>query len=767
MSKSRPFTYNTGSLIPGTEKFGNLTVGIPESGFESTGLQWWNGPDEDLGYIIASTNVDINGNGLQPTPVGILGNVGFNRTKTWMYSDFVGLVNTRFNQNFVTASVAKTWLESNGKWTSFIDSTENTINNFIDRVKYNGGLVESESSLSSSVIEIGEDLFNQASLVITPNGYEEDLLFSLKPTNGSGDMFVTRATTATRVNEDGLVEEVPYNLFPQSENFNKSRFNYSANVNLTINLPNSPIGTTTVTKYSPTASNNYLCFNSQVRQFPLNTIINMSVYAKNGETSSFDLGGYFANESAIFNLSTGVITPRSANVISYSMENVGNGWYRCNITYKFTNPIGNFYLYAGISRISTSSYNGIDGMFFWGFQVTPSNSVRPYFQTSDRLNVPRIDYRNGQPSILVEPQRTNLLLQSADFTNGWSQEGSSITGNTQISPEGLLTADTIAELATNDVHRTYRTTAIAVTANAIYTVSFFVKKNNVRYVRLILTQQGTTTIWTGAQFDLDTQTFTSQVGTGGGVFSAASITPFVNGWYRISVSGSIPSTSMIPMLALSNGSDMLNTNTRGCPIYLGNTSNSLFIWGAQLEAQLGMTSYIPTTTGAVTRNADVISNLNGFDLIGQTEGTIFVDYNKVLANDGSRNIISLNDGSIANMIEIWDGVGSGNLGRIVYIYYTNSLAKATGFGQPTVSPSGRYKICLTYIITPSLVNFKIFINGVKLDDRNFTYDAFSNPLTRINIGNRNGTGVGVGSHNLDFILKTRITDAQAIQLTTL
>lgn len=96
MSKSRPFTYNTGSLIPGTEKFGNLTVGIPESGFESTSLQWWNGPDEDLGYIIASTNVDINGNGLQPTPVGILGNVGFNRTKTWMYSDFVGLVNTRF-----------------------------------------------------------------------------------------------------------------------------------------------------------------------------------------------------------------------------------------------------------------------------------------------------------------------------------------------------------------------------------------------------------------------------------------------------------------------------------------------------------------------------------------------------------------------------------------------------------------------------------------------------------------------------------------------
>lgn len=763
MATSRPFTYNSNSLIPGTEKFGGLTVGYPTSGFESTGLQWWNGPDEDLGYVIATTMVDSNGNGIQPTSIpGVFGNVGFNRTKTWMYSDFVGLVNTRFNQNFVTASVAKTWLESNGKWTSFIDSTENTINNFIDRVKYNGGLVESESSLSSSVIEIGEDLFNQASLVITPNGYEEDLLFSLKPTNGSGDMFVTRATTATRVNEDGLVEEVPYNLFPQSENFNKSRFNYTANVNLTINLPNSPIGTTTVTKYSPTASNNYLCFSSQVRQFPLNTIINMSVYAKNGETSSFDLGGYFANESAIFNLSTGVITPRSANVISYSMENVGNGWYRCNITYKFTNPIGNFYLYAGISRISTSSYNGINGMFFWGFQVTPSNSVRPYFQTSDRLNVPRIDYRNGQPSILVEPQRTNLLLQSADFTNGWSQEGSSITGNTQISPEGLLTADTIAELATNDIHRTYRTTAIAVTANAIYTASFFVKKNNVRYVRLILTQQGTTTIWTGAQFDLDTQTFTSQVGTGGGVFSAASITPFVNGWYRISVSGSIPGTSMIPMLALSNGSALLNTDTRGCPIYLGNTSNSLFIWGAQLEAQLGMTSYIPTTTGAVTRNADVITNTNASTLIGQTEGSVYLEVPLVDLESNGRNFITLFFNN-SNWVRFRIQTETLSNVNIQTEWYVNNVFVNQGNANIPRSTSLN-KILFTYKIG-SQVNF--FHNGVKLVSTNPIITEIP-PFNQIILGASNFQLAQINEGiKIAAIWKTVLTDAQAIQLTTL
>jgi hypothetical protein len=65
MSTSRPFAYNTGSTISGTIQVGNLAIGIPTSGFPSTGLQWWNGPDEDLGYVIAQSVPVRN----QPTPV--------------------------------------------------------------------------------------------------------------------------------------------------------------------------------------------------------------------------------------------------------------------------------------------------------------------------------------------------------------------------------------------------------------------------------------------------------------------------------------------------------------------------------------------------------------------------------------------------------------------------------------------------------------------------------------------------------------------------
>ena len=65
MATTRPFAYNPGSAIPGTEQVGSIAYGLPTAGFVSTGLEWWNGPDEDLGYVIAQP---VSGN-TQPTPV--------------------------------------------------------------------------------------------------------------------------------------------------------------------------------------------------------------------------------------------------------------------------------------------------------------------------------------------------------------------------------------------------------------------------------------------------------------------------------------------------------------------------------------------------------------------------------------------------------------------------------------------------------------------------------------------------------------------------
>ena len=62
---SRPFAHNTGGSIPGTTQIGNLAIGTPTNGFASTGLDWWNGPSESAGYIIAMPVPDYT----QPTPV--------------------------------------------------------------------------------------------------------------------------------------------------------------------------------------------------------------------------------------------------------------------------------------------------------------------------------------------------------------------------------------------------------------------------------------------------------------------------------------------------------------------------------------------------------------------------------------------------------------------------------------------------------------------------------------------------------------------------
>ena len=54
MSFARPFAYNPSPnpLIDGTDQVGSLAVGTPTSGFTNS-PQFWNGPDESLGYVIA------------------------------------------------------------------------------------------------------------------------------------------------------------------------------------------------------------------------------------------------------------------------------------------------------------------------------------------------------------------------------------------------------------------------------------------------------------------------------------------------------------------------------------------------------------------------------------------------------------------------------------------------------------------------------------------------------------------------------------------
>jgi hypothetical protein len=101
--------------IPGTEQVGDLAIGFPTSGFEASGLQWWNGADEELGYVIC---VPVPGNN-QPTPIeGITSAVGFFRTG-FNDNEFVNLANSLLGSSYTSATASSEALTNNGYWNSY------------------------------------------------------------------------------------------------------------------------------------------------------------------------------------------------------------------------------------------------------------------------------------------------------------------------------------------------------------------------------------------------------------------------------------------------------------------------------------------------------------------------------------------------------------------------------------------------------------------------------------------------------------------------
>ena len=113
MATNRPFARNLGSNIVGTEQFGNLAVGEPTLGYQETGLDWWGGPDEELGYIIATEN-----------PLGQSAANGETAYVTFWRCEsndaaFIDLGNGLLDSSYTTANEVKTALNSAGYWTSY------------------------------------------------------------------------------------------------------------------------------------------------------------------------------------------------------------------------------------------------------------------------------------------------------------------------------------------------------------------------------------------------------------------------------------------------------------------------------------------------------------------------------------------------------------------------------------------------------------------------------------------------------------------------
>ena len=261
------------------------------------------------------------------------------------------------------------------------------------------------------------------------------------------------------------------------------------------------------------------------------------------------------------------------------------------------------------------------------------NSIATYV-SRNRLIVtvgkdePRFDHDpiTGESlGLLIEEQKTNDITQSN--ASNWSNSGVSKSTNTSqdVSPEGLNTATIVSESTNNGLHR-IKSPNISFTNTRTFSV--WIKRNSGTRDLYI---NANAIMGAGLNFNFDTETLGSTTGT-------ASFERYPNQWYRFSLSGTGTGNTNGVYIQFTESGD------EGDDSYVGNSSNSFLVWGAQLEWGVFASSLIPTSGTAVTREEeepmiDGRKNNTGLDLDNREyynpeEGTHLIEFRGGILQDG-------------------------------------------------------------------------------------------------------------------------------------
>ena len=431
------------------------------------------------------------------------------------------------------------------------------------------------------------------------------------------DPRITFARTSEATYYDGkTIVKAEENLLQYSQDFasiwNKGR------VTVTADQAVAPDGTNTADKIVETTEGT----SHVVFQMGLNANVTyaFSVYCKaNGRSVVGISNSSNGVGRAQFNISTGTVLPSATGAViiaSPAITSVGDGWYRisCIITSPITSSIAIF-LQNSDTNISYTG-DGVSGIYIWGAQLEQRSQVTTYTPTTTQAitkyqpalrtaaaGSPRFDHDplTGESlGLLIEEQRTNLLLRSDILVPSYS--GSGLSFESAVGPTSEVV--TWAKLKANAVGGAWCYTTYSYATSTAYTLSVFVKS-----------------------LDGNPPAFGSSSGTSAAnsfalvVFGTAidplsyKVQSLGNGVYRVHASITSPAT--IP-----------NINT-GIAKYQGNDSRTFMFTGFQLEVGAFPTSYIRTEATAVTRAADNVA------MTGETfsswyradEGTFFSESN--------------------------------------------------------------------------------------------------------------------------------------------
>jgi len=357
-----------------------------------------------------------------------------------------------------------------------------------------------------------------------------------------------------------------------------------------------------------------------------------------------------------------------------------------------------------VLRNGTGTYLGKDGLL-----------------KTAQANEPRLEFNPDGTfkGVLVEPASTNLLIRSEEFENAsWvKSSGLLITPNSLISPNGTLTADTFTPVASavSSVSRTLTSPIGLITMSVWAKVASGTKQ--FRFFRF----NGIDSL------------------VSSGAFVATTI------WQRFTWTTSP---------TVSDSSWYISNFTA--------ESSEMFIWGAQLEVGSVATSYIPTVASQVTRPADVISRTGIADLIGQTEGSVYVECNKQMDLTLERifSIYSTSNPSFDNIS--LSKTSDNNI--ILAVRKNNNLSSYIFFGFTGIIK----KIAFAY--SKEINGIVLYLNGSQVILQTNSAD-FSSTLEEIYLGmirpSITTANIFNGEFKKSLIFKTRLTNAQLQALTTL
>jgi hypothetical protein len=375
--------------------------------------------------------------------------------------------------------------------------------------------------------------------------------------------------------------------------------------------------------------------------------------------------------------------------------------------------------------------------------------------------VPRLDYYTsggtaGCPALLVEPSGSNLALQSENFLTTWAPTNITVTTGTTAAftaPDGTTTADLLTASASGSARINQSFTFVSGTT---YSYSAFAKAGS-GFFGLTMENggvaSGAAVIW-----NLNTGALAVSGVVGAGyTLQSQGIENYGNGWYRCRI------TVLLGLGAAGNIRANTSDGTMSAAIINSASGNTAYVWGAQLETGSVATSYIPTTTAAVTRNADVI-NLSGAvsGCIGQTEGTLYAEVDiKQLPALNARTFIDV-----------------GSSGNRVFMGFT-SLASNTlrfqidaGVGgiacvdiRDVVANAGIVKVAVAY----QSLNCALYVNGVQATNiqSNIAF-SFTTALSALFLGSTVSASAFVNDRiRAAALYTTRLTNAELAALTTL